>query len=95
MLFQVRDQFSASNFPNADLALHASRTHEFVVRGEADGRDSTLMGVLDLPEEGAVVDPISADEAVAPPRDDDFVGEDGAEGVDAASALGDAVVAVC
>ena len=90
VLLQMRHKFAASHFPDADLALHATRAHKLVVGCEANSSDTSLVGVFDLPEQLAVVNPVCTDGAVTPARDDNFVGEDGAVGGDIAGSLADA-----
>jgi hypothetical protein len=84
VLLKVGDELTGSDLPDAHLALHAARADEFAALGQADRCDSSFMGVVDLPQELAVVDSVGSDLAVGPATNNDLVSENGAEWVDTA-----------
>lgn len=85
VFFEVRDQLARSYLPDTDVAALASRAHELLIVGQADGGDSVFVGAVNLPERGGAVDFEGADFAVGPARDDHLVRKDRAVGEDAGS----------
>ena len=81
VLLQVRDEFAGSDFPDAHLALHATRANEFTALGQADGSDATLVSVVDLPKKLTVVGAVGTNAAIRPSTQDDLISEDGAKRV--------------
>ena len=87
MLLKVGDKLTRSDFPDTDFSFHASRAYELVVGCKADCSDSTLMGVLNLPKQLAVIDSVGSDSTVSPSANNNFVREYSAVGVDVAASL--------
>ena len=73
MFFQMRYQFSWSDFPDADFSLHATGDYELSVWSKTDCGDTSLVSVLDLPKELTVIHPVSSDTSVRPTTNDNLI----------------------
>ena len=87
VFFQVTDKLTATNLPHAYFSFHAARADKLIVGGKADSCDSSLMGVLNLPKQLAVINSICTDEAIRPATDNNLVSENSAKCSNAASSL--------
>ena len=76
MLLQMTDQLSASNFPNSALSFIASTADEFAVVTKANGSDSILVSVVNLPERRTSFDLKRSYFTVRPTTNYDFICED-------------------
>ena len=76
VFLQMTDQLSASNFPNSALTFIASTAYEFAIVTKANGSDSILVSVVDLPERRASFDLKRSDLTVRPTTYYDFICED-------------------
>ena len=75
VFFEMRDEFTGSDFPYSDIAFHASGAEEFTIMREANCCNASFVSVVDLPELRAVVGAVCPDAAVGPSAENDLFGE--------------------
>lgn len=51
VLLQVGDELTRADFPNSDVALHATGADELAIGAQADGSDAALVRILNLPKQ--------------------------------------------
>ena len=85
VLLKVRNELTRADLPDSDFALHSSRADELAALGQANRSNTTLVGVVDLPEKLAVVNSVCPNLAIRPAAENDLVCEDGAERMNATS----------
>ena len=79
VLLQVRNELARADLPDTDLTLQATRANKFAALSEADRCDATLMSVVNLPEQLAVVHTVGSDLSIVPSADDHFISKNGTE----------------
>ena len=85
VFLQVGDKFARSDLPHSYFALHAARAHKLTALSQADRGDATLVCIVDLPQELAVVHSVRPDFPIGPATEDDLIREDGTKWENAAS----------
>jgi hypothetical protein len=84
VLLKVRNEFTRADLPNANFTLHTTRADKLAALSQADRSDTTLVCVVNLPQELTIVGSIGPDFSIRPSTEDDFIREDGAKWVDTA-----------
>lgn len=87
VLLQVRDELARADFPNSDVTFHAAGADELAVGAQADSCDTSLVRILNLPEQLGVVSAECSDSTIRPARNDNLVGADSADGEQNASLI--------
>lgn len=85
VLLKMGYQFSGADFPNSNVALHTPRANKFTTVGQANSSHASLVGVVDLPKQLAVVDAVSSDTSVRPTAQDNLIGEYRTQGLNTAN----------